>query len=63
MDENKNLQLAKEITDFCKKRLNSPSVKSKSTKSLLHTLLTSFIALALVSGGAEPNRGSWWAAE
>ena len=63
MDENKNMRLVREITDFCKERLKFPSVKSKSTKSLLHTMLTSFIALALVSGGAEPNRGSWWAAE
>jgi hypothetical protein len=63
MDENKNQRLAREITDFCKERLKFHLVKSNITKSLLHTMLTSFIALALVSGGAEPNRGSWWAAE
>jgi hypothetical protein len=61
MDENKNQRLAKEITDFCKERLKLPSVKSKGSKSLLQSMLTTFIALALVSGGAEPNHGSWWA--
>jgi len=61
MDENKNQRLAREITDFCQERIKLSSVKSKSPKSLLQTLLTSFIALALVSGGAEPNHGSWWA--
>lgn len=63
MNENKNQRLAREITEFCKTRLKSPSVKPKGTKSLLHTALASFLALAFVSGGAEPNRGSWWLAE
>jgi hypothetical protein len=63
MKEKKNQQLAREITDFCKERIKSPSVKSTGNKSILHTALASFLALALVSGGAEPNHGSWWAAE
>jgi len=63
MDENKNQRLAREITDFCKERSKQPSGKAKPPKSLLQTILTSFIALAIASGGAEPNHGSWWAAD
>ena len=61
MDKNKTQNLAKEITDFCKERSKQPSGKVKTPKSLLQTILTSFIALAIVGGGAEPNHGSWWA--
>ncbi len=61
MDKNKTQNLAKEITDFCKERSKHPSRKAKTPKSLLQTILTSFIALAIVGGGAEPNHGSWWA--
>jgi hypothetical protein len=61
MDKNKNQRLAREITDFCKERSSQPSGKSKTPKSLLQTILTSFIALAIAGGGAETNHGSWWA--
>ena len=60
MIENKNQRLAKEITTFCKERCKSPSVKPKGSKSFLYSVLASFLALALVSGGAEPNHGSFW---
>jgi hypothetical protein len=60
VNENKNQRLAREITDFCKERLKSPSVKSKGAKSLLQTALASFLALAFTSGGVGPNRGSTW---
>jgi hypothetical protein len=63
MDKNKNLNLAKEITDFCKERSKQPVCKAKPSKSFLQTIITSFIALAIAGGVAEPNHGSWWAAE
>ena len=62
MDKNKNQNLAREITDFCKERFKQPSGKTLPQKSLLQTILTSFIALAIAGGVAEPNHGSWWAA-
>jgi hypothetical protein len=61
MDKNKNQNLAREITDFCKERAKKPSGKAKTSKSLLQSILTSFIALAIAGGGGETNHGSWWA--
>ncbi len=61
MDKNKNQNLAREITDFCKGRSKQPSGKEKTSKSVLQTIITSFIALAIAGGGAETNHGSWWA--
>jgi hypothetical protein len=63
MDKNKNQNLAKEITDFCKQRSKQPLGKTKTSKSLIQSILTSFIALAIAGGVAEPNHGSWWAAD
>lgn len=61
MDKNKIQRLVREITDFCKERSSQPSGKEKTSKSLLQTIITSFIALAIAGGGAETNHGSWWA--
>jgi hypothetical protein len=60
MKDNRNRQLATEITDFCIERLKSPNVKSKRARSIFQTALASFLALAFIGGGAELNRGSFW---
>lgn len=59
MTDNKNQQLAREITDFCKVRLRSPAVKSKRSKSALHNVLTTFLALIIATAASEPNKGKW----
>ncbi len=61
MKENKNQRLAKEITEYCKKRIKSPTHQAAKNNSIIQTVLASFLALVLVSGGVEPNHGSWWA--
>ena len=60
MNETKNQHLAREITNFCKERIKSPSGKQKSAVSLLQTALASFLALVFMSGDIEPNKGAFW---
>ena len=60
MNENKNQHLAREITGFCKERLRSSSMRPKGARSLLQTALASFLALVLVGGGVDSNRGPYW---
>ena len=59
MNEKKNQQLAKEITDFCRERLSSPAVKTKGSKSALQIVLTTFLALTMATGSSEPNKSKW----
>ena len=59
MNDNKNLQLAREITDFCKERLVSPAVKSKSSNSTIHTVLTALLTVTIATGASAPTRGRW----
>ena len=60
MNENKNQRLAREITDFCKEHLKSPSVKPKGAKTLLQTARASFLALTFVGGGTGTNKETHW---
>ncbi len=60
MNENKNQRLAREITAFCKERLKSPYGKPKRALSLLQTALASFLALAIVSGGTQTDKETYW---
>lgn len=59
MNENKNQQLAREITDFCKERVKAPIVKSKGARSALQTVLAAFIAVTMATGSSEPNKNRW----
>jgi len=59
MNDKKNQQLAREITDFCKERLISPAVKSKGSKSALQTVLATFLAVTIATAASEPDKGRW----
>jgi hypothetical protein len=60
MNETKSERLAKEITDFCKERLQTPVKKPKGAKSILQTALVFFLTLAFGSSGTDADHGPFW---
>ena len=61
MRKNDYQQLASEITDFCKQRLQTPTTKPKAPKSLLYTLIATILAIPLGSQtGPDAFRKSMW---
>ena len=63
MKETKNQRLAREITVFCKQHIKAPAMESRGVRSLLHTALTTFLAVTLTKGSIGPDRGGTWGAE
>lgn len=59
MEDQKNQQLARDITEFCKERLMSQATKSKGSKSALQTVLAAFVAVSIAAGSNEPNKNKW----
>jgi len=59
MNDKQIHQLTGEIADFCKERLMSSVVKTRSSKSGLHTVLAAFIAVAIATSGGEQDKSRW----
>lgn len=61
MRKNDYQQLANEITDFCKQRLQTTQKKSTAPKSLIHILIATILAIPLGSqSGPDAFRKSMW---
>jgi hypothetical protein len=50
MRKNNYQQLANEITEFCKQRLQTPQAKINVPKSLIHILIAAILAISFGSG-------------
>ncbi len=60
MDKNKNQRLAWEITDFCKKRLQTKVLNSKSRFSILYRLVFAILAAPIVNGPDGDDKRIFW---
>jgi hypothetical protein len=60
MGETKNQRLTREITEFCKERLQSSTAKSTTIKSILHVTLVAALAVVFSIGPDSPGKKIGW---